>query len=650
MSDPIFKYTAVNPFGLSDVGYTAKPTLVDIDGDGDLDAFVGESGGSTKFFKNTGTTNNPAFSDQGNNSFGLSSINYWSSPTFVDIDNDNDLDAFIGDYYGNTSFSRNVGTASNPLFETSTYSAFGLSDVGYRAKPSFVDIDGDGDLDAFVGSGDGYYGSQSGDTVFFRNTGTADSPAFSVIGRNLFGLSNVASDASPTFVDIDGDNDMDAFIGNGTGDTQFFRNIGSATNPVFSTTELNPFGLGDVGSNATPNFADIDNDGDLDAFIGEYTGITKFFVNNGLLVANTSGNDILTGTLSSNDTATYIAATSAATVSLLTTTQQNTVGAGLDTLTEIENLIGSGFNDNLTGNTLNNVLDGKAGNDILTGWSGADTMIGGLGNDTYFVENAGDITTEKINEGTDRVNSKITHTLFGNVENLTLTGTAAIDGNGNNLANVITGNNAVNTLNGGIGNDTLNGGGGNDILIGWNDADTMNGGSGNDTYFVENVGDKAIEKINEGIDTVNSKITHTLAINVENLTLTGTAAINATGNDLANVITGNNAANQLTGGTGSDIFKFLTKGPSDKITDYNVANDTVQLENTAFTALTTTGTLNASQFRVGTKALDADDFIIYNNTTGTLLYDGDGIGAAAATQIATLGAGLSLTNVDIVVI
>ncbi len=649
MSDPLFKYTAVNPFGLRDVGYTSDPTLVDIDSDGDLDAFVGESNGDTVFFRNTGTANNPVFSDQGNNPFGLPDISYWGSPTFVDIDNDNDLDAFIGDYYGNTIFSKNVGTSSSPLFATATYNPLGLTDVGYQAKPSFVDIDGDGDLDAFVGSGDGYYGSQSGDTLFFRNTGTADNPAFSVIGRNLFGLSNVASDASPSFVDIDGDNDMDAFIGNGTGDIQFFRNTGSASNPLFATTELNPFGLVDVGSNATPNFVDIDDDGDLDAFIGEYSGNTKFFVNNGLLVASTSQNDTLLGTLSDNDTATYATATSKVTVSLLTTIQQNTIGAGLDTLTSIENIIGSNYDDSLTGDSLINVLDGKSGNDILRGWSGTDTMIGGLGNDTYFVENAGDVVTEKLNEGTDSVSSNLTYTLPTNVENLTFTGAALIDGTGNNLANVITGNNAVNTLNGGVGNDILNGAGGNDTLIGWNDADTMNGGTGNDTYFVENIGDKANEKLNEGIDTVSSKITHTLSANVENLTLTGTAVINATGNDLANVITGNYASNQLTGGAGNDIFKFITNILSDKITDYNVASDTVQLENAVFTALTT-GTLIASQFKVGTQATDANDFIIYNKPTGALLYDADGNGATTAIQIAIIGAGLNLTNADIVVI
>lgn len=384
------------------------------------------------------------------------------------------------------------------------------------------------------------------------------------------------------------------------------------------------------------------SDGSSDPLLG-----SKDFT---VMLASTLGNDTLTGSAFNNDTVTYASATSSVTISLLTTTQQNTVGAGLDTLIGVENLIGSAFNDNLTGNTTYNVLDGKGGNDTLRGWSGADTMIGGLGNDIYFVENVKDVVTEKLYEGTDSVSSKITYTLPINVENLTLTGTLAINGSGNSQNNLITGNSAANQLNGNAGNDTINGGEGNDTLRGWSGADTMRGGSDNDTYFVENIEDKVIEKLNEGTDTVNSKITHTLFANVENLTLTGTLAINATGNNFANVITGNVAPNQLTGGTGNDIFKFITKGPSDKITDYNVASDTVQLENAAFTALTTTGILTASQFRVGDKALDANDFIIYNKTDGTLLYDADGSGAAAATQIATIGVGLNITNADIVVI
>ncbi len=106
----------------------------------------------------------------------------------------------------------------------------------------------------------------------------------------------------------------------------------------------------------------------------------------------------------------------------------------------------------------------------------------------------------------------------------------------------------------------------------------------------------------------------------------------------------------LTGGTGNDIFKFTTKGHVDRITDFNVLNDTFQLENSVFTAFTTAGILAATQFRIGTQALDADDFVIYNNATGALLYDANGNGAGAGVQIATLSAGLAITNADIVVI
>ncbi len=119
------------------------------------------------------------------------------------------------------------------------------------------------------------------------------------------------------------------------------------------------------------------------------------------------------------------------------------------------------------------------------------------------------------------------------------------------------------------------------------------------------------------------------------------------GND---TLDGSTGTNNLTGGTGNDIFKFTTTGHVDTIADYNVVNDTIQLENAVFTALTATSTLAASRFRIGTQAVDADDFIIYNNATGALLYDANGNGAGAAVQIAIVGTGLAMTNADLVVI
>ncbi|MFM6203115.1 MAG: bluetail domain-containing putative surface protein [Dolichospermum sp.] len=123
---------------------------------------------------------------------------------------------------------------------------------------------------------------------------------------------------------------------------------------------------------------------------------------------------------------------------------------------------------NGTGNTANNTITGNGANNTLDGGAGTDTLIGGLGNDIYIVDSTTDTITELTSGGTDTIQSSVTYTIatLTNVENLTLTGTAAINGTGNVVNNVITGNSGNNTLNGGLGNDTLNGGAGADILTG----------------------------------------------------------------------------------------------------------------------------------------------------------------------------------------
>ena len=108
---------------------------------------------------------------------------------------------------------------------------------------------------------------------------------------------------------------------------------------------------------------------------------------------------------------------------------------------------------------------GGGGNDTLNGGAGNDTMLGGAGNDTYVVDAAGDVVTELAGEGTDIVQSGINYTLGANVENLTLTGSASVNGAGNALNNTLTGNIGDNLLEGAAGNDTLNGGAGNDTML-----------------------------------------------------------------------------------------------------------------------------------------------------------------------------------------
>ncbi|GBF82034.1 cadherin-like domain-containing protein [Aphanothece sacrum] len=270
MADPIF-----NPqtnFGLTDVGYNSAPTFADIDGDGDLDAFVGADEGNTDFFRNTGTGSVPSFTFETTNPFGLTDVGFYAKPTFADIDGDGDLDAFVGENFGNTRFYRNTGTGSAPSFTLEATNPFGLTDVGYVATPTFADIDGDGDLDAFVGTVDG-------NTRFYRNTGTGSAPSLTLEATNPFGLTDVGYNSAPTFADIDGDGDLDAFVGAANGNTRFYRNTGTGSAPSFTLEATNPFGLTDVEYLATPTFADIDGDGDLDAFVGERYGNTLFFEN-----------------------------------------------------------------------------------------------------------------------------------------------------------------------------------------------------------------------------------------------------------------------------------------------------------------------------------------------------------------------------------
>ncbi|WP_414872589.1 M10 family metallopeptidase C-terminal domain-containing protein, partial [Pseudomonas sp. IT-347P] len=196
---------------------------------------------------------------------------------------------------------------------------------------------------------------------------------------------------------------------------------------------------------------------------------------------------------------------------------------------KIENAIGSNFDDILYGNELDNILNGNAG---------ADTMYGGAGNDTYYVDNAGDTIYDYPNMGVDSVIASIDYVLGAHLENLTLIGSANLNGTGNAFNNTMIGTSGDNTLDGGTG------------------ADTLIGGAGNDTYIVDNIGDTVTETstLASEIDTVRSSVSFILGANVENLALTGLGTLNGTGNNLDNTLTGNDQTNTLDGGLGADTM------------------------------------------------------------------------------------------------
>ncbi len=148
---PSFATEVENPFGLTDIGSTSRPTFADLDNDGDLDMISGDRYSDFFYFENTGTATAPAFAAPEDNLFDFTGTGDITSPTFLDLDNDGDLDMLSGEKKGSFFYFENTGTSTAPAFATPEENPFGFTSIGGYSTPTFADLDNDGDLDMLAG-------------------------------------------------------------------------------------------------------------------------------------------------------------------------------------------------------------------------------------------------------------------------------------------------------------------------------------------------------------------------------------------------------------------------------------------------------------------------------------------------------------------
>ncbi|UKJ77297.1 Ig-like domain-containing protein [Azospirillum brasilense] len=621
MANPTFTMIGTNSFGLSDTGSEAAPVLADLDGDNDLDLLVGNADGNTLFFRNTGTTLSPTFTLDSTNPFGITNVSAGGAlPGLVDIDGDGDLDLFIGNHAGSTLFFRNNGTSAQaPTFSLEGTNPFGIQNAGSYGAPSFADLDGDDDLDLLIGSADG-------NIFFYRNSGSTLLPTFTLAGTNPFSLPrDLDGYASPALADINGDGLVDLIT-----KSTVYVNVGTAAAPTFSLFATNPYGNPGPGAYPRPALGDLDGDGDRDLVIGVDGGSLEYF-RNVAPVTVTLGNGGNTIALSQINTltggtgtdvvslveigATYLV-TGIETLTGSTATDAVTLGGGGNTLlvSRVETLAGGSGTDVVTlgsfGNTMlvsgvetltggigtDVAILGSLGNTLLV--DGVETLTGGLGIDVVTLGNSAGNTltvfrleTLTGGAGTDVVTfaSGGNTLLAEGIE--TLTGAVGVDsvtlGNGGNTVTVRllesliggsgtdivtlgTGGNALTvrlmeSIIGGSGSDTVTlGTGGNTVWV--SGVETLLGGSGADTATLDSNGNTLTTRLVETLFGGSGSDTVTLGTGGNTLWVSGVETLlGGSGADTATLASGGNTVTvrlleSLIGGSGTDIVLLGTGG------------------------------------------------------------------------------------------
>ena len=481
-----------NPFFNITLARNSRIDFVDLDNDGDPDLVV--SSGPFRYFENIGTVASPDFMERTGTDNPISNISGYSSLEFADLNGDGDADIIVGGR--GLRYFENTGTAANPEFmlRTGAINPLDAIEYGEGSIPLLGDLDSDSDIDLIVGYEDGTF-------EYFENTGTPDSPEFTQRTGfdNPFDGIAVGYGSFPAIVDIDGDNDFDLVVQVPDGGKQYsyFENTGTISSPIFTdrTGTDNPFEKIFNSLYGDPSFVDIDGDSDLDYVIKSSIGDIIHIENIGTSTDADFANRILSSnfvslTLYDND--------GIDTLDLridITDQQIDLRPEGISDVyglignliiardTLIENFIAGYGNDVVIGNDAANHLEGRdgdddlqgsIGNDVLEGGAGADRLDGGAGLDTSSYQGSDAGVTVRLLSGTGSGGHAEGDTLSG-IENLI----------GSDYADIFGGNNNANRLSGLGGDDGLWGSGGDDVLEGGAGADRLNGGIGNDTATYE---------------------------------------------------------------------------------------------------------------------------------------------------------------------
>ena len=304
---------------LGDLGLYAYPVFCDPDSDGDLDILCGQDGHYFTYFQNDGNATSGTWNINASTFNGLGTDTYFNSPAIVDINGDGKQDLIYGNYTGPLTYYRNSGSTTSASWTKNTSLFGGVIDIGGASTPFFYDHDADGDMDM-------YTGSQMGDIKLIRNNGTREAAtfkylkSFSALKHSIYSfvsitdvtgdgnldalvgdlsgniyyhtgtsigfvgsssalsISDIGDWSAPRFVDMDNDGDQDIVAGNGDGFLFYFKNEGSASQPLWSE-QINYFDSLDVGSNCVPALTDLDYDGDMDLLIGGGFHKIRYFEN-----------------------------------------------------------------------------------------------------------------------------------------------------------------------------------------------------------------------------------------------------------------------------------------------------------------------------------------------------------------------------------